>query len=42
MQETKQGEEVRDWAPNRHKIADLLAAVGAVAHLPETVNHRPG
>ena len=25
------------WAPNRHKIADLLDALAAIVHLPETV-----
>lgn len=32
--ETKDGAELRPWAPNRHKLADLLEAVGAVTHLP--------
>src|SRR6516225_779931 len=27
--------EMRDWAPNRHKMADLLEAVAAVCHLPQ-------
>ena len=33
--ETKQGAELRDWAPNRHKLTDLLDAFGAVSHLPQ-------
>ena len=29
-----EGDKVRPWAPNRRKIADLLDALAAVAHLP--------
>jgi putative DNA primase/helicase len=29
--------EPNQWAPNRHKIADLLEALAAVCHLPEAV-----
>ncbi len=28
-------DDVKPWAPNRHKIANLLEATAAVAHLPE-------
>jgi len=36
---TDKGEtEVRDWQPNRRKIADVLDALGATTHLPETVD----
>jgi putative DNA primase/helicase len=31
------GEKASPWAPNRHRIADLLDALGAVVHLPENV-----
>ena len=31
------GDEIVPWAPNRHKIADLLEALAAVVHLSETV-----
>lgn len=34
---TKEGGELRKWAPNRHKVADLLDAMTAVALLPSTV-----
>jgi putative DNA primase/helicase len=34
---TKDGVELVPWAPNRHKIADLLDALAAIVHLPETV-----
>jgi putative DNA primase/helicase len=30
-------DEVEPWSPNRHKIADLLEALAAVCHLPESV-----
>jgi putative DNA primase/helicase len=30
--------EPSSWAPNRHKIADLLEALAAVSHLPENVS----
>lgn len=29
---------VKPWAPNRRKVADVMAAVGAVTHLPESVD----
>jgi putative DNA primase/helicase len=32
---TKNGVELVPWAPNRHKIADLLEALAAVTHLTE-------
>lgn len=35
--ERKQTDELKPWAPNRHKIGDLLAAMAAVCFLPETV-----
>ena len=35
--ETKDGEEERPWAPNRHKLGDLLEAAAAVTHLPQGV-----
>jgi len=36
---TDKGEtEVRDWRPNRRKVADVLDALGAITHLPETVD----
>jgi hypothetical protein len=28
------GDKVKPWAPNRHKIADLLEALAAIVHLP--------
>ena len=31
-------DELKPWAPNRHKIADLLDALAAVVHLPERVS----
>jgi putative DNA primase/helicase len=31
-------DDLRPWAPNRYKIADLLAALAAVAHLSEDVS----
>jgi putative DNA primase/helicase len=30
-------EDPKPWAPNRHKIADLLEALAAISHLPENV-----
>jgi hypothetical protein len=30
--------EIVPWSPNRHKVADLLEALAAIVHLPETVN----
>jgi putative DNA primase/helicase len=30
-------EKVKPWAPNRHRIVDLLDALAAIVHLPETV-----
>jgi putative DNA primase/helicase len=36
--EKKEQTELVPWAPNRHKIADLLEALAAVTHLPESVN----
>ena len=41
LKATKEGPEITPWAPNRHKIADLLEALGAVCHLPEAVT-QPG
>jgi putative DNA primase/helicase len=35
---SKDGEELRQWAPNRHKCTDLLEAMAAVAHLTNTVH----
>lgn len=32
---TKDGTELADWAPNRHKVADLLEALAAVCRLPD-------
>jgi putative DNA primase/helicase len=32
--------EILPWSPNRHKIADLLEALSAIVHLPESV-HQP-
>ena len=32
------GGELKPWAPNRHKVADLLDALAAIVHLPETVS----
>lgn len=32
------GDDIEPWAPNRHKIADLLEALAAIVHLPETVD----
>jgi putative DNA primase/helicase len=29
--------DVVPWSPNRHKIADLLEALAAICHLPETI-----
>ena len=31
-----EGRPSEPWAPNRHKIADLLEALAAICHLPET------
>jgi putative DNA primase/helicase len=36
LYETK--DDLEAWSPNRHKIADLLEALAAGVHLPETVN----
>jgi putative DNA primase/helicase len=33
--ETRDGAELRDWAPNRHKLGDLLEAIAAQEHLPQ-------
>ena len=33
----EEGRRAEPWAPNRHKIADLLDALAAVCHLPEHV-----
>jgi putative DNA primase/helicase len=38
VHENKNGEELRDWAPNRHKTNDLLEAMAAVAHLSNGVH----
>jgi putative DNA primase/helicase len=38
LNEKKQEVERLPWAPNRHKIADLLEALAAVSYLPENVN----
>ena len=35
--ETKNGIAVVAWAPNRHKIGDLLDALAAITFLPETI-----
>jgi putative DNA primase/helicase len=36
IERTQKGDyEVRPWAPNRYKVADLLDALAAVCHLPE-------
>ncbi len=32
------GDKVKPWDPNRHKIADLLDALAAIVHLPESVS----
>ena len=34
----REGRQPKPWAPNRHKIADLLDALAAVVHLPEDVH----
>jgi putative DNA primase/helicase len=34
----KGGFQVTDWAPNRHKIADLLEALAAICYLPEVID----
>jgi putative DNA primase/helicase len=34
----EKGNKVELWSPNRHKVADLLEALAAVVHLPESVN----
>jgi putative DNA primase/helicase len=36
--ETKDGEELKPWAPNRHKTNDLLEAMAAVAHLSNGIH----
>jgi len=35
---SKKDPELKPWEPNRRKVADVLAAVGAVAFLPESVD----
>jgi putative DNA primase/helicase len=35
LDDTKKGPEVKPWAPNRYKVADLLDALAAVTHLDE-------
>ena len=40
--QTPKGTEVVPWAPNRHKIADLLEALAAICHLAETSPSRHG
>ncbi len=37
--ETKDGIEEKPWAPNRHKMGDLLEALAAQTHLPQ--EHQP-
>jgi putative DNA primase/helicase len=32
------GEKQSPWAPNRHRIADLIGALRAIVHLPESVS----
>jgi putative DNA primase/helicase len=32
------GTKVKQWAPNRHKVADLLDALAAIVHLPESIS----
>ena len=32
------GDQIKPWAPNRHKIADLLDALAAIVHLPESMS----
>jgi putative DNA primase/helicase len=32
------GDQGKPWAPNRHKVADLLDALAAIVHLPESVS----
>jgi putative DNA primase/helicase len=34
----EKGKNVEPWAPSRHRVADLLAALAAIVHLPETVS----
>jgi putative DNA primase/helicase len=34
----QKGDDVEAWAPNRHKIADLLEALAAIVHLSERVD----
>lgn len=34
---SRDGEELRDWSPNRRKMADVLEAMEAVAHLPSHI-----
>jgi putative DNA primase/helicase len=36
--DNKGGLKLSEWAPNRHKIADLLEALAAICYLPETVD----
>lgn len=38
IDQTKNGPEIKKWAPNRHKVQDLLAALTSITHLPEDVN----
>jgi putative DNA primase/helicase len=35
----RSGDDVRPWAPNRNKIADLMDALAAVVHLPESITN---
>ncbi|MDI3417897.1 DNA primase family protein [Streptomyces luteolus] len=35
---TPKGAELRKWAPNIRKVADLMASVAAVTHLPPTID----
>jgi len=38
VDETTKTPKVKPWGPNRHKVADVLAALAAVAHLPESID----
>ena len=38
LRRTTEEESRKPWAPNRHKVADLLDALAAVVHLPEDVS----
>ena len=38
LDESGKTPKVKSWEPNRRKVADVLAAVAAVAHLPESVD----